>query len=91
MKSKNIVVVDDNKSDLLMAKYVIQRMGYIPILLESGKKLIATLQSMSVAAIVLDYEMPEMSGLDILKNKKNWFFVVHSNYHADGEQFDRSC
>lgn len=70
MSGKNIVVVDDNKNDLLMAKYVIQRMGYNPVLLESAKKLISTLQSMPVAIIVLDYEMPECSGLDILKKIK---------------------
>lgn len=53
-----------------MAKYVIQRMGYNPVLLENAKKLIATLQSMPVATIVLDYEMPELSGLDVLKKIK---------------------
>lgn len=70
MKPKNIVVVDDNKNDLLMAKYVIQRMGYNPVLLENASQLIPTLKTMPVAVIVLDYEMPDFSGLDLLKKIK---------------------
>jgi CheY-like chemotaxis protein len=67
---KNILVLDDNKNDLLMAKFVILRMGYNPILLEKQSALIETLQNNQVSLIILDIDMPGLSGLDILKKIK---------------------
>ncbi len=70
MSPINILVIDDNKNDLLMAKFVIMRMGYNPILLDNPSKAIETLQSAAVSVIVLDYDMPGMTGLDVLKKIK---------------------
>lgn len=67
---KNILVLDDNKNDLLMAKFVILRMGYNPILLEKQSLLIDTLQLHKISLIVLDLDMPGLSGLDVLKKIK---------------------
>jgi FixJ family two-component response regulator len=67
---KNILVLDDNKNDLLMAKFVIMRMGYNPILLEKPSLLIDTLQLHKISLIVLDIDMPGLSGLDVLKKIK---------------------
>lgn len=67
---KNILVLDDNKNDLLMAKFVILRMGYNPILLEKQSLLIDTLQLHKISLIVLDIDMPGLSGLDVLKKIK---------------------
>ncbi|MBC7465395.1 MAG: response regulator [Bdellovibrio sp.] len=70
MSVKNILVIDDNKNDLLMAKFVIKRLGYNPILLENPKHVIDTLKAYPISLIVLDYEMPGMTGLDVLKKIK---------------------
>ncbi|OFZ31399.1 MAG: hypothetical protein A2622_02095 [Bdellovibrionales bacterium RIFCSPHIGHO2_01_FULL_40_29] len=67
MNRKNILVIDDNKNDLLMAKFVIMRMGYNPILIDSPRKIVETLQTQDISLIILDYDMPEMTGLDVLK------------------------
>lgn len=67
---KNILVLDDNKNDLLMAKFVILRMGYNPVLLEKQSLLIDTLQLHKISLIVLDLDMPGLSGLDVLKKIK---------------------
>ena len=42
MSAINVLVIDDNKNDLLMAKFVIMRMGYNPILLDNPSKAIET-------------------------------------------------
>ncbi len=67
---KNILVLDDNKNDLLMAKFVILRMGYNPILLEKQSQLMDSLQLQKISLIVLDIDMPGLSGLDVLKKIK---------------------
>ncbi|MBC7419953.1 MAG: response regulator [Bdellovibrio sp.] len=67
---KNILVLDDNKNDLLMAKFVILRMGFNPILIEKSSDLIATLQMNQISLIVLDLDMPGFSGIDVLKKIK---------------------
>ncbi len=67
---KNILVLDDNKNDLLMSKFVIMRMGYNPILIERQSLLIDTLQTHNISLIVLDIDMPGLSGLEVLKKVK---------------------
>jgi len=70
MEVKNILVLDDNKNDLLMAKFVIKRLGYNPILLENPNYILETLKAYPISLIILDYEMPGMTGLDVLKKIK---------------------
>ncbi|MFZ3230385.1 MAG: response regulator [Pseudobdellovibrio sp.] len=70
MSQKNILVLDDNKNDLLMAKFVIKRMGYNPILIENPKEILEKLKNNQISLIILDYDMPEMTGLEVLKNIK---------------------
>jgi DNA-binding response OmpR family regulator len=70
LTKKNILVLDDNKNDLLMAKFVIMRMGYNPVLLEKQSQLMDTLQTFNVSLIVLDIDMPGLTGLDVLKKIK---------------------
>ncbi len=67
---KNILVLDDNKNDLLMAKFVILRMGYNPVLLEKQSQLMDSLQLQNISLIVLDIDMPGLTGLDVLKKIK---------------------
>lgn len=67
---KNILVLDDNKNDLLMAKFVIMRMGFQPILIDKSTALIETLQTQSVSLIVLDLDMPGLTGIEVLKRIK---------------------
>jgi DNA-binding response OmpR family regulator len=67
---KNILVLDDNRNDLLMSKFVIMKMGFNPILIDNSGLLIETLQAVPISLIVLDLDMPGLSGFDVLKKIK---------------------
>ena len=69
---KTILVVDDLQSQLdLMAKYL-SSAGYKTILANNGEEAIALTESNKPDAIVTDWMMPKMGGLDICRKlKKN--------------------
>lgn len=69
-QSKNVLVIDDNRNDLLMVKFVLLKMGFNPILLDNPRQTIDLLQMHNISLIVLDLEMPELSGIDVLKRIK---------------------
>ena len=69
---KTILVVDDLQSELdLMANYLSQA-GYSIITATNGKEAIAKVGEQKPDAIVTDWMMPQMGGLDICRKlKKN--------------------
>lgn len=69
---KTILIVDDLKSELdLMAKYL-SNAGYNIIVANSGEEAISKTEANKLDAIVTDWMMPKMGGLDICRKlKKN--------------------
>ena len=69
---KTILIVDDLKSELnLMANYLINA-GYNIIMATNGEEAIAKTLEKKPDAIVTDWMMPKMGGLDICRKlKKN--------------------
>ncbi|MBE9044486.1 response regulator [Pleurocapsales cyanobacterium LEGE 10410] len=69
---KTILIVDDIQSELdLMAKYL-STAGYNIILANGGKEAIGKAESNKPDAIVTDWMMPKMGGLDVCRKlKKN--------------------
>lgn len=69
---KTILLVDDLQSQLdLMAKYL-SAAGYNTILANSGEQAIALTETNKPDAIVTDWMMPKMGGLDVCRKlKKN--------------------
>lgn len=64
---KTILVVDDAQSELdLMAKYLTEA-GYKTVLANSGEEALAMTQANKPDAIVTDWMMPKMGGLDICR------------------------
>lgn len=70
LNKKNILVLDDNRNDLMLVKFVIMRMGFNPILIDQSSSLIENLQKQKISLIVLDLDMPGLSGIDVLKKIK---------------------
>lgn len=65
-----IMVVDDNIINLEVASGILKKYEAQVVLVSSGKECLNYLQEESVDFIFLDYMMPEMDGIDTLKNIK---------------------
>lgn len=72
---RTILIVDDDEINLKMAEFILQSSGdgYYVVKAESGLKCLEYLAEHSVDLILLDIEMPVLSGmevLEIIRNKK---------------------
>jgi CheY-like chemotaxis protein len=62
-----ILCVDDERTGLLVRKFVLEKSGYQVMTAERAPQAIAIVQKTPLDAIVLDYVMPEMDGLRLAK------------------------
>lgn len=67
---RTIFVVDDSISNLTMAAEALNPY-YAVMTIPSGKKVVAILEKVKPDLILLDIEMPEMDGFDVLRYLKN--------------------
>ena len=72
---KSVLVVDDNGINRLLPGLILRPFGWDVYESGSGQDALKILESTAVSFMLLDISMPEMSGLDVLKNiKKNLRF-----------------
>jgi len=64
---KKILVVDDDMMNLRMAEFILQQKGYEVTKCESGMDCLNYLKEEKTDLILLDIEMPVMSGLQVLE------------------------
>ena len=64
---KTILVVDDDAMNLRMAEMILRKNGYEVKKADSGQAALAFLQEEPVDLILLDVEMPGMSGIETLE------------------------
>ncbi|MDD6036703.1 MAG: response regulator [Lachnospiraceae bacterium] len=64
---KSILVVDDDAMNLRMAEMLLKKKDYEVKKADSGQAALAILQEESVDMVLLDVEMPEMSGIETLE------------------------
>ena len=62
-----ILVVDDNESNRDIMLRRLQRQGYTVEAVSSGREAVALVENGDYSLVVLDWMMPEMSGIDTLK------------------------
>lgn len=67
---KNILCIDDSKTALLIMEYALDEAGFQAILAESVEQAIQIIKKQVPDLILLDLSMPEISGFDFLKLRK---------------------
>ncbi len=65
--SKYILIVDDNPSDLILTGFLVEQQGYIPIRAKNGFEALEKVEEFPISAFVVDLQMPQMSGLELIK------------------------
>ena len=74
---KKILVVDDDQMNLMRARMILTKAGYEISTTESGEAALETLESTNFDLLLLDIEMPQMSGIETLeKLRKTEFGAV---------------
>lgn len=65
-----LLVVDDDLHLRLMIEAILESEGYSVVLAKSGPEALAIMKEEQPSLALLDYMMPGMSGLDVLKEMK---------------------
>jgi len=88
----NILLVDDNPQNLDVLESILDSPAYRLIHAQNANQALEALLAQDIAAIVLDVEMPEMSGLELarlIKGRKKTehipilFLTAHSRADED--------
>ncbi len=68
--ANSLLVVDDNSMNRIMLSRYITKLGYRPSLAENGRQALEKLQAESYDLVLLDVQMPEMDGYQVLEQLK---------------------
>lgn len=91
---RKILVVDDDPMNLRMAEFALKQKGYDVLTAASGMDCLAVLQNENPDLVLLDVEMPKMSGIETLeKIRENegsrdlavMFLTADPDFDTDGE------
>ena len=67
----NLLLADDDESIAMVARLGLRRVGYTVTIVDDGAKALAAARSGGYDAIVLDWELPEMDGIDVCRTLTN--------------------
>ncbi len=69
--SKKVLIVDDDPVIRILVSEIVQSFGHSVTVLESGSSCLSELSKNLPDVLILDLQMPDMSGLDVLKQLKS--------------------
>src|SRR6184192_386697 len=75
-QQSRLLIVDDNEMNRDMLARRLERNGYLVDVVESAKQLMQRVKQNAVDLVLLDIEMPEVSGLDALKTLRESYSPV---------------
>ena len=68
--TSSLLVVDDNSMNRIMLSRYITKLGYQATLVENGRQALEKLQAEPFDLVLLDVQMPEMDGYQVLEQLK---------------------
>ena len=71
MAKSYLLVIDDDETMCLLVKSVLQKEGFETASAENGVEGLNIIKTAPPQGIILDWNMPEMNGLDVLKQLKS--------------------
>lgn len=84
--AKTVLCVDDEEPVLLMQKMLLESAGFHVLAARSGAQALLTFKSQQVDAVVMDYVMPETSGIttaQLMKQLKPDIPIVFLSAYAE--------
>ena len=96
-KDSNILIVDDDVPTLNLIKEAIEQAGYNAIAESHSTKVIAMIENMDLDLAIIDLDMPELNGFDLIKQIKskpsfaNLPIIIYTgkeNYKEDLKKID---
>jgi CheY-like chemotaxis protein len=70
-KSKSILIVDDNGINRLLPGLILRPFGWHVLETDGGLSALGILKTNEISCVLLDISMPEVSGLDVLKDLRS--------------------
>ncbi len=67
----NILVIDDNDLNLCLIRDMLSASGHVVYTANSGKSALEMAPSLQLDLVLTDIQMPEISGIDVMKNLKS--------------------
>lgn len=71
-KFTNILLVDDSEENLTVMKYQLTKRGYTVFTSTSGMDAIHVLETQPIDAVIVDYCMPGMDGVELLEKIQSY-------------------
>ncbi len=75
-----ILIAEDNEINQTLAKRIIQKLGYEPIIVPNGKEVLIQLRERKIDLILMDVHMPEMDGLQATQIVRNTWPIEKQPY-----------
>ena len=75
--ARTILVVDDNETNLRLMKAVLQTRGYTLIEATDGEAALAALEAQTPDLVLLDVQMPGLSGLEVVRRLRAMPSAAH--------------
>jgi DNA-binding response OmpR family regulator len=67
LATQQILIVDDDANDVALFRMILERAGYAVSSSQSGKLALSTIQEKIFDLVVLDLNIPDMDGFEILR------------------------
>lgn len=96
-KDSNILIVDDDVPTLNLMKEAVEQSGFNAIAESHSSKVISLIENMSLDLAIIDLDMPEINGFDLIKmikSNKNFaklpimIYTGKENYQEDLKKID---